>query len=124
MAQRILKEAGAALDQVQFLRWPTNRGWMRDSGPIFVRRDGEKPESAIVHFHFNAWAKYPDWKKDRRVPERAARLLGGGAPRLYHFTLPGESEERAVVVIGKVSSTPPGYPRRVGLAKSRPLGGE
>jgi agmatine deiminase len=32
-------------------------------------------ETAIVHFHFNAWAKYPDWQKDRRVPDVAARLL-------------------------------------------------
>ena len=35
-------------------------------------------ETAIVHFHFNAWAKYDDWQKDRRVPETAARLLGSG----------------------------------------------
>ena len=28
-----------------------------------------------MHFHFNAWAKYDDWQKDRRVPETAARLL-------------------------------------------------
>ena len=32
-------------------------------------------ETAIVHFHFNAWAKYPDWQKDRRVPETAAQRL-------------------------------------------------
>jgi agmatine deiminase len=106
-ARRILKRAGIDLGRVQFLRWPTNRGWMRDSGPIFVRGGGEKvqspkskvqspsisssgvkkairnpqsairnPETAIVHFHFNAWAKYSDWQKDRRVPERAAQLLG------------------------------------------------
>jgi agmatine deiminase len=31
---------------------------------------------AIARFRFNAWAKYPDWKKDDRVPERAARALG------------------------------------------------
>ena len=29
-----------------------------------------------MHFHFNAWAKYEDWQKDRKVPETAARLLG------------------------------------------------
>jgi agmatine deiminase len=29
-----------------------------------------------VQFHFNAWAKYDDWQKDRRVPETAARRLG------------------------------------------------
>ncbi len=40
-----------------------------------------KSETAIVHFHFNAWAKYRDWQKDCRVPETAARLLG---KRLFH----------------------------------------
>jgi len=55
---------------------PTNRGWTRDSGPLFVRKGkGAKSEKAIVHFHFNAWAKYSDWQKDRRVPETAAKLL-------------------------------------------------
>lgn len=73
MARRYLLRAGADPYRVQFVRHTTNRGWTRDSGPVFVRRPGEK---AIVHFHFNAWAKYPDWQKDRRVPEIAARLLG------------------------------------------------
>jgi 16S rRNA (guanine527-N7)-methyltransferase len=52
----------------------------------------------------------------------ASRTVGGGAPRLHLFILPGESEERAVVAIKKVKSTPPGYPRRVGVAKTQPLG--
>jgi agmatine deiminase len=44
---------------------------------VFVRRgSGRRSETAIVHLHFNAWAKYRDWGKDRRVPETAARLLG------------------------------------------------
>lgn len=73
MARRYLLRAGADPSRVQFVRHPTNRGWTRDSGPVFVRRAGE---TAIVHFHFNAWAKYPDWQKDRRVPETAARRLG------------------------------------------------
>ena len=33
----MLKRAGANLDQVSFHSWPTDRGWTRDSGPIFVR---------------------------------------------------------------------------------------
>jgi len=73
MARRYLQRAGADISRVEFIRHPTNRSWTRDSGPVFVRRNGE---SAIVHFHFNAWAKYPDWQKDRRVPDTAARLLG------------------------------------------------
>lgn len=74
-ARSHLKRARADLKNVQFILHPTNRGWMRDSGPIFVRRKGRKSETAIVHFHFNAWAKYPDWQKDRKVPELAAGLL-------------------------------------------------
>ncbi|HWQ55969.1 MAG TPA: agmatine deiminase family protein [Bryobacteraceae bacterium] len=81
-ARRYLERAGASVERVEFVRHATNRGWMRDSGPIFVRRQaGRRTEAAIVHFHFNAWAKYPDWQKDRRVPEAAAKLLG---KRLFH----------------------------------------
>jgi len=76
-AGRCLSRAGADVGRVEFIIHPTNRGWMRDSGPVFVRRRaGSRLETAIVHFHFNAWAKYADWRKDRRVPEIAARRLG------------------------------------------------
>lgn len=75
-ARSVLRRAGADLKQVEFVVHPTNRGWTRDSGPIFVRRGrGRRAERAIVHFHFNAWAKYQDWQLDRRVPETAARVL-------------------------------------------------
>jgi agmatine deiminase len=75
-AKVYLSRAGANLRKVEFVQHPTNRGWMRDSGPVFVRRRlARRSETAIVHFHFNAWAKYSDWRKDRAVPETAARLL-------------------------------------------------
>jgi agmatine deiminase len=75
-ARRYLTRAGVDVRRVEFILHPTNRSWMRDSGPVFVRRCVEnRLETAIVHFHFNAWAKYPDWQKDRRVPETAARHL-------------------------------------------------
>jgi len=75
LARRYLKLAGCALPQVEFIVHPTNRGWTRDTGPIFVRRRNPQSDTAIVHFHFNAWAKYDDWQKDRKVPETAARVL-------------------------------------------------
>jgi agmatine deiminase len=75
-ARRILERIGVDLASVHFLRFPTNRGWTRDSGPIFVHSDEPAPALAIVRFHFNAWAKYPDWKKDAKLPELAARKLG------------------------------------------------
>ena len=89
-ASRQLARAGADTGKVEFIVHPTNRGWTRDSGPVFVRRGGE---TAIVHFHFNAWAKYTDWQKDRRVPETAAKRLG---KRLFH----ARSEGRDFILEG------------------------
>jgi agmatine deiminase len=75
-ARRVLERVGADAARVEFFRFPTDRGWTRDFGPIFVRRGGKAPEVAIARFRFNAWAKYPDWRKDDRVPGRAAAALG------------------------------------------------
>lgn len=81
-ARTYLAKAGAALKKVEFVVHPTNRGWTRDTGPIWVtRQSGKRRDKAIVHFHFNAWAKYADWQKDRRVPETASRVTG---KRLFH----------------------------------------
>src|SRR5436305_9278735 len=41
-AERTLKHAHVALDQVEFFCWKTDRVWTRDSGPIFLARQ-EKP---------------------------------------------------------------------------------
>jgi agmatine deiminase len=70
----MLKRAGADLDQVSFHRWPTDRGWTRDSGPIFVRN--AKGQVAITNWRFNAWAKYDDWHLDDKLPGRVTKLLG------------------------------------------------
>jgi agmatine deiminase len=72
-ARRVLDRVGANLTQVTFRRFPTNRIWMRDAGPIFVRG---RRELAIARFRFNAWAKYDDWKKDDQIPSRASKALG------------------------------------------------
>jgi agmatine deiminase len=69
----ILKKAGANHSAVEFFRVPTNRGWIRDFGPIFVRN--EKGERAVTNWHFNAWAKYDDWKKDDAANDRLAAKL-------------------------------------------------
>jgi agmatine deiminase len=74
-ARRVLTAVKADLARVEFVRAPTNRGWTRDFGPIFVRRGSAPPEVAIARFHFNAWAKYQDWKKDDRIPDVAAKRL-------------------------------------------------
>jgi agmatine deiminase len=74
-ARSILKLAGVTMTRVQFFRFPTNRGWTRDFGPIFVRRTKPRRELAIARFRFNAWARYPDWQRDNAIPQQVARKL-------------------------------------------------
>lgn len=74
-AERILQRVGVDLKRVEFFLIKTNRGWTRDSGPLFVHRSLPKPGSAIVRFRFNGWARYPDCKEDDQVPVRAAKQL-------------------------------------------------
>src|SRR5271169_1176648 len=47
----ILAKSGARLENVDFFRVPTDRGWMRDSGPICVTHSAG--EVAFNHFAFN-----------------------------------------------------------------------
>ena len=78
-ATGMLRRAGANLEAVSFHRWPTNRGWTRDSGPIFIRKDGVRNAEGCVgltNWRFNAWAKYDDWRLDDQLPDRVAELLG------------------------------------------------
>jgi agmatine deiminase len=81
-ARHVFKGVGVDLRKIKFVVHPTNRGWTRDTGPIFVKKNSNaktpssKSETAIVHFHFNGWAKYDNWRKDTKVPEVAAKLLG------------------------------------------------
>ncbi len=91
-ARRVLLRAGVDLAQVSFFRVPTNRGWTRDMGPMFVRSE-ETGQTAIVRFRFTAWAKYPDYKKDDAVPLRAAE-------KLRKHLIPVTHENRDVVLEG------------------------
>jgi len=76
-ARTILRKAGAKLESVEFFRVSTDRGWMRDSGPICVKN--KAGEVAYNNFVFNGWAKYPNHKKDaaavRRVNARLKRRV-------------------------------------------------
>jgi agmatine deiminase len=69
----ILKKSHANLENVHFFRIPTDRGWMRDSGPICVKN--ASAGVAFNHFLFNGWAKYANHKKDAQVVPRANQSL-------------------------------------------------
>src|SRR6267142_239323 len=90
----ILNKSGANLDNVQFLRVLTDRGWMRDSGPICVKNNSG--EVAFNHFVFNGWAKYPNHKKDAQAVTRINQSL-----RRKTF-LPTHNRSRVVLEGGSI----------------------
>ena len=90
----ILKKSHVRLGNVKFLRIPTDRGWMRDSGPIGIRN--EKGEVAFNHFVFNGWAKYANHRKDAQVVTRA-----NGSLRRRLF-LPMHAGRRVVLEGGSI----------------------
>ena len=53
--------------------------------------------------------------------DRAIKLLGGQLRKLQKVNLPGIAEDRYLVVLDKFATTPPGYPRRVGLPSKKPI---
>ncbi len=75
-ARNILKKVGVDFNQIEFYQIPHNRGWMRDSGPMFVKNDATN-SVAVIKFKFNAWAKYDDWQLDNEV----ARIYAKSANR-------------------------------------------
>jgi agmatine deiminase len=74
-ARRVLHRAGVPLPHVDFVRARTDRFWTRDSLPQVIRRDADGTR-ALVHWRFNAWAKYPDWHHDARLGTTVSARLG------------------------------------------------
>src|SRR5207253_553519 len=70
-AHAVLGKLPLDRDRVSFWRVPTDRVWTRDYGPTFVTSGPESP-CGLIHWGFNAWAKYPNWKRDADVPRRLA----------------------------------------------------
>ena len=75
------KRGGADLKRIDFYDVPTDRGWMRDCGPIFVR-DGKKKN--LLDWRFNGWAKYDNHTHDDKVPALLNRQLRLPAIRPMH----------------------------------------
>ncbi len=71
-AQKFLERAHIDLNNVEFIITKTDRGWMRDSSPAFVKHGHEVQ---AVKFVFNGWAKYSNWKKDKNIPQSLSKVL-------------------------------------------------
>lgn len=65
-AETVLHSVGADFSNIEFYKLPTNRNWLRDAGPQFVKN--KKNETVVIKFSFNAWAKYDNYKLDDKIP--------------------------------------------------------
>jgi len=72
--RKMLSKAGVNLKQIKIFKLTTNRGWMRDSCPAFVKNENSEVEA--IKFRFNGWAKYDNWKKDAKLPAFITEKLG------------------------------------------------
>ncbi|MBM3783571.1 MAG: agmatine deiminase family protein [Acidobacteria bacterium] len=73
LIERLARREGALMGNVDLHVCPTDRSWVRDTAPIFTV-DGDGGLCA-TDWHFNGWAKYPNWKNDDKVPAFIARRL-------------------------------------------------
>ena len=72
-ARRQLDKAGVDSARVEFFRFASDRSWLRDSGPTFVVA---AEEVSAVCWRFNAWARYGNWKRDRRLNRKISAAVG------------------------------------------------
>jgi len=72
-AERVLNAIGVNKKRLKFFILKTDRGWLRDSGPAFIKN--KSGEVGLVNFKFNAWAKYSNYKKDKKFPAFIAKKL-------------------------------------------------
>lgn len=77
---------------------PTDRVWLRDSGPTGVV--DERGGVSLMNWRFNAWAKYPNFSADEHVGEAVARITG--LPRIEPKR--GDTGERIVLEGGAIET--------------------
>lgn len=123
-ATQLLRRQGANLARLHFHPWRTDRVWLRDSGPIFVKHFGKTSERqvpsrstalranennksnddlVITNWHFNGWAKYDNWHNDDLIPRHVSDLYAMPAvePKVK---VPDGSERRLVLEGGSIDT--------------------
>lgn len=96
--QAMLQMAAVNLNKVSYIIHKTNRSWMRDAGPIIVKK-GTKRKA--LNFNFNGWAKYTNFKLDKHVPEKVASFFNMDLEQVVYNGKPVVLEGGALEVNGK-----------------------
>lgn len=104
----MVARAGADASQVCFHVWPTDRGWLRDSLPSILVKEGSadsddqsaQPQRAAVCWKFNAWAKYDNHTNDVKLPKRVAKTYNMN--RIKPVALLNDTVSRVVLEGGSI----------------------
>lgn len=106
-ATQMLRRQGANLARLHFHHWRTDRVWLRDSGPIFVKAEGSVKNGAgdiaITDWKFNAWAKYPNHLNDDLLPRHVAELYAMRSTQPT-VTLADGTEHRLILEGGSIDT--------------------
>jgi agmatine deiminase len=97
-ATHILTSAGANLARLHFHLWETDRVWLRDSGPIFLKNAAG--DLALTDWKFNAWAKYDNFLRDDRIPKHVADAYN--VPSFQPVVATAKGEHRLVLEGGSI----------------------
>lgn len=65
--------------------------------------------------------KGPNYQEELAEAQEAIKILGDQVEDTHHYQLPITHDQRRVITIKKVQSTPGKYPRRRGIPSKRPL---
>ena len=68
----ILKNFKVNFSNIRFSLCKTDRAWLRDSFPIFVKNKNKK---ILLNWKFNSWAKYKNFKKDNSIINKVKKVL-------------------------------------------------
>jgi agmatine deiminase len=96
-AAAMLRAHDVTMQRVNLIVVPTDRVWLRDSGPSFVWNANGEVE--MVAWDFDAWAKYDNFERDRKVPD--AIQLATGLP-LTRAIRPDDPRSRMVLEGGGI----------------------
>ena len=89
--QRLIKEKIQS-ENLRVVTIPNDDAWLRDSGPIFMLREGPGTPRRVAHdFIFNSWGrKYGPWDHDDVIPVAACRMTDTPC-ETHDFVLEGGS---------------------------------
>jgi agmatine deiminase len=79
---KILNSVPINFSNIEFYIKKTDRNWLRDSAPQFVKNSNDKTK--LISFKFNAWAKYDNYKLDMKIPNFISKKLNIDLIKVIH----------------------------------------